>query len=197
MPRLVGSFSSMICMARGFGAPDNVPAGNTANNASIGAIDCANFPFTVETICITCEYFSICMNCVTSTEPALQTRPKSFLPKSTSIKCSARSFGSLSNSFAIVSSSSGVPPLGLVPAIGWMTTSRPVTFTNASGLEPTIDKSSLKRNRYIYGLGFCSRKTRYKSNGSESAGILNRCESTTWNASPDLISSLITFTLSI
>ena len=95
-----------------------VPAGKTANSASIGAIDWANCPLTVETICITCEYFSICINCVTSTEPALQTRPKSFLPKSTSIRCSARSFGSLSNSLAIVSSSSGVPPLGLVPAIG-------------------------------------------------------------------------------
>ena len=42
-------------MARGLGAPDKVPAGKTEKSASTGVALSANFPTTVETICMTCE----------------------------------------------------------------------------------------------------------------------------------------------
>ncbi len=45
----------MISMARIFGAPESVPAGNVARNASKQSRDPASFPRTFETMCMTCE----------------------------------------------------------------------------------------------------------------------------------------------
>ena len=57
------------------------------------------------------------------TLPISAMRPTSLRPRSTSITCSARSFGSASNSRSSSSSSSGVAPRGRVPAIGRTVTS--------------------------------------------------------------------------
>ena len=137
----------MISIARGFGAPDKVPAGKVEKSASIGAFSFDNSPVTVETICITCEKRSIFINSTTSTLPGLQTRPRSFLPRSTNIRCSARSLGSASNSCAIFSSCSGESERRLVPAIGCTITLPFVTFTSASGLDPTTSSPSSNRKK--------------------------------------------------
>ena len=112
------SCSSIICIARGFGAPDNVPAGKTAKSASTQLDFSARVPLTVETICITCEYLSMCIKSITSTLPGSQILPRSLRPRSTSIKCSALSFGSASNSSANFASNSGDAERFLVPAMG-------------------------------------------------------------------------------
>ena len=69
---------------------------------------------------MTCEYRSTVISSTTSTEPVRHTRPRSLRTRSTSITCSARSFGSASSSAASAVSSSGVAPRGRVPAIGCM-----------------------------------------------------------------------------
>ena len=109
-------------------------------------------------------YRSMVANSGTSTVPGWQTRPRSLRPRSTSITCSARSFGSASSSAASAASASGVPPRGRVPAIGCSSARRrpsapAVTFRCASGDEPTMSKPS-KRSRYMYGLGLVVRSTR-------------------------------------
>ena len=73
---------------------------------------------------------------VTRTEPILPTRPTSLRPRSSSIRCSARSLGSASSSASSALSSSGVAPRGRVPASGRMVTSPSRTRTSISGLEP-------------------------------------------------------------
>ena len=52
-PRLVGSSSSMICMARTLGAPDSVPAGIVARRTSMGPLPGARRPDTCDVRCIT------------------------------------------------------------------------------------------------------------------------------------------------
>ena len=59
MPRLTGSSSSMISIARTFGAPDSVPAGKVALSTSRFDRPGLSVPSTLETMCCTCEYFSI------------------------------------------------------------------------------------------------------------------------------------------
>ena len=43
----------MICMARGLGAPESVPAGKQAVSASKAVRPSASRPVTVETMCMT------------------------------------------------------------------------------------------------------------------------------------------------
>ena len=104
------------------------------------------------------------MNSVTSTVPGTATFDTSFLARSTSIRCSARSFGSASSSSASAASASGVSPRGREPAIGCIVMWPAVTFTSASGLEPTIaygsPEASDRLSRYMYGLGLSARSTR-------------------------------------
>jgi hypothetical protein len=45
----------MICIARTFGAPDNVPAGSTARSASIAPTPSRSVPETWLTMWRTCE----------------------------------------------------------------------------------------------------------------------------------------------
>ena len=92
------------------------------------------------------------MKSTTSTLPGAQTRPRSLRPRSTSIRCSARSLGSASSSSASAWSSCGVAPRCRVPAMGWTIARPSSTLTSASGLEPTTSKPS-KRKRYMYGDG--------------------------------------------
>ena len=107
---------------------------------------------------------STSMNWVTSTEPATQTLERSLRDRSTSIRCSARSFSSASSSSARALSASTVLPRGREPAMGWVMTSSPVTVTSASGEEPTIEycrpSASSRLKMYMYGLGLVFRSTR-------------------------------------
>lgn len=80
---------------------------------------------------------STCMNSVTSTVPATLTFERSLRARSTSMRCSARSFGSARSSSARSRSCSGVAPRGREPAIGCMYTRFSCTLKSASGLEPT------------------------------------------------------------
>ena len=141
-PRLAGSSSSMISSARTFGAPDKVPAGKVAARMSILLVFGCKVPSTLETMCITCEYFSITIFSVTCTWPVWLMRPTSLRPKSISITCSAISLASLSKSSAIAWSCSGVAPRRRVPAIGRTTIFSPSRRTRISGEEPTTKKSS-------------------------------------------------------
>ncbi len=99
------------------------------------------------------------MKLSTSTDPYSHTRPRSLRPRSTSITCSARSFGSASSSSAIRRSSSAVAPRGRVPAIGRVDTRLPATVISGSGLAPAISKSP-KSRKYMYGLGLTARRPR-------------------------------------
>jgi hypothetical protein len=53
MPRLTGSSSSMISMARILGAPLTVPAGKVARSTSMALMPAFRCPVTLETMCIT------------------------------------------------------------------------------------------------------------------------------------------------
>src|SRR3954454_14621554 len=114
-PRLIGSSSSMIRIARIFGAPESVPAGRTLRSASIAPTSGRSVPATWETMWITCEWASTSIRRSTCPLPCSHTRPRSLRPRSTSITCSERSFSSARSSCAIAASSS---PRGRVPAIG-------------------------------------------------------------------------------
>ena len=94
-------------------------------------------PTTLETMCITWEYFSTIIFSVTLTLPIFETLPTSFLPRSINIKCSANSFGSLKRSFSFILSSSSLAPLFRVPAIGLNVTWLPSSLINISGDAPT------------------------------------------------------------
>jgi hypothetical protein len=48
-----GSSSSMICIARTFGAPESVPAGSTERSASMAPTSARSVPETEETMCMT------------------------------------------------------------------------------------------------------------------------------------------------
>ena len=75
----------------------------------------------------------------TRTEPMRDTRPTSLRPRSMSMTCSARSFGSARSSASRRASSSGVAPRGRVPAMGRTVTrapGSPSTRTSTSGEAP-------------------------------------------------------------
>ena len=76
----------------------------------------------------------------------------SFRARSTSITCSARSFGSETSRSASSASSAGPSPLGAVPAIGLISTCSPVTLSSGSGEVPAIWKSP-NSMKYMYGEG--------------------------------------------
>ena len=146
----------MISIARTFGAPVRVPAGNVARVASKASASAASVPVTVDSMCWTWLYLSTFMNSSTRTEPASETRRTSLRAKSTSMVCSARSFASASISPASRRSSTGLVPRWQVPAIGFETIRSPRTDTSVSGLAPTMLRSSW-RSTYMYGEGFTSR----------------------------------------
>ena len=135
----------MISIARILGAPVMVPAGNVARKTSRAVSPSFSSPSTWLTMWSTCEYFSTFMNSVTFTVPNFDTRPTSFRPRSTSITCSARSFSSASSSAERLSSSAGVAPRRLVPAIGRRVSLELDTRTSSSGELPTISIPSRTR----------------------------------------------------
>src|SRR5207244_1049613 len=99
------------------------------------------------------------MNSVTFTEPSSETRPTSLRPRSTSMTCSARSFGSAFSSSSIWWSCASVAPRGRVPAIGRRATAPPSTRTRTSGEEPTI-VTLPRRRKKRYGDGLIGRSAR-------------------------------------
>ena len=110
---------------------------------------------------------------VTFTDPIADTRPTSLRPRSSSIRCSARSFGSANNSASSATSSSWVAPRRRVPASGLMVTTPSRNRTKTSGEDPTIEnppKSRKKRN----GAGLIRRSARYSENGGRVNGTENR-----------------------
>ena len=141
------------------------------------------------------------MYLLTVTVPGRETRPRSFRPRSTSITCSARSFGSRWSCSARIRSSSGVAPRGRVPAIGCVVSLSPSSWTSSSGLAPTTSNAGT-RTKNRYGLGLTRRRLLYSPIPSSclpvagSAGRSNdwRRASTTWIASPAAIASFATST---
>ena len=129
------------------------------------------------------------------------TRPRSLRPRSTSITCSARSFGSRWSCSARSASSRASAPRGRVPAIGWVVSLSPSTWRSSSGDAPTTSKSGV-RTKNRYGLGLTRRSARYRpipSSGAPVAGSVGRSNdwrraSTTWIASPAAMASLATST---
>ena len=85
----------MISMARSFGAPETVPAGKGGGEGveRVGSRP-AGSPVTVETRCCTWENRSTSMNRLDLDRPGAADPPESFRARSTSIRCSARSFAS-------------------------------------------------------------------------------------------------------
>ena len=194
--RLHGSSSSIISIALTFGAPVSVPAGKHAfrqSNASMPFFIC---PVTFDTMYMTCEYLSIDMSPSTVIVPGSATLPTSFLPRSTSIMCSARSLGSATSSFARPSSSDSSLPLLRVPAMGFTLIRPSSTFTSISGEEPAnVVSPSLRKN--MYGEGLITRRARYMSNGAALSAVENLCDSTVWMMSPAEMYCLMRSTASI
>ena len=126
----------MISIARTFGAPDSVPAGKPAISASSASSPSRSLPSTLEEMCITWLKRSTTKLSVTFTDPSSATRPTSLRPRSSSIRCSARSFGSPSSSASSAWSSSCVAPRRRVPASGRIVTMPSRRRTRISGLEP-------------------------------------------------------------
>ncbi|KAH3676223.1 hypothetical protein WICPIJ_009183 [Wickerhamomyces pijperi] len=129
-------------MARTFGAPLTVPAGKMDLKASKRVLSGLKVPETWEVKCMTWENLSTVNNLSTFVVKGSQTLLMSFLAKSTSMTCSARSFNEDLSSRASSSSSSVVLPRLIVPAIGWVITlDLASALTNSSGEAPTIWKS--------------------------------------------------------
>src|SRR5699024_5716625 len=141
-----------------FGAPGGVPAGKAARRTSMAVVPGSSSPRTAELVCMMWLERTMSMNSLASIVPAVHTFARSLRARSTSMRCSARSFSSSSSSRARESSASGVAPRGREPAIGWVTTSPERTVTRASGEEPMMlagcPASSWRLSRYMKGLGF-------------------------------------------
>ena len=127
------------------GDPESVPAGRIASTASTASLSSRRSPTTVEPRCMTCEKCSTHMYFSTFTLPILLIFPISFLPRSTSMLCSARSFSSFKSPASSSLSSSLVFPLGLVPANGKVLRFPASSFTKVSGDAPAISISSLEK----------------------------------------------------
>ena len=145
MPRLLFSKSLINWQALILGAPESVPAGKIASMAESASASSRICPRTVDPICMTWEYFSIERYFSTWTVPNLLILPISFLPKSTSILCSASSLGSARSFCSNNLSSSSVFPLGLVPARGKVWRTPFSNFTRVSGEAPATSKSLLAK----------------------------------------------------
>ena len=101
MPRLLFSSSLMIWQARSFGRTreGSLPEALTCYGVQRTLIVSEARPFTVEPMCMTWEYRSD-RTYIFPPPPfrIRQSSPRSFLPRSTSMLCSARSFSSASSS---------------------------------------------------------------------------------------------------
>ena len=149
----------MICIARTFGAPDTVPAGTDTRSASSAPYSGRSRPVTFDTMCMTWLYRSTVITSLRRTDPYSATRPTSLRARSTSMTCSARSFGSASSSASSRRSSSSLAPRGRVPASGRLVTSPFSTRTMISGLDPSSVASCVLRKN-MNGDGLMTRNAR-------------------------------------
>ena len=103
----------MICIARTFGAPETVPAGNVARSRSNGVDAVAELACHLgDEVRDVREALGLQEPLDLARCPGRQTRERSLRPRSTSITCSARSFSEVS------SRSASPSPRAVVPAIG-------------------------------------------------------------------------------
>ena len=116
-PRRTGSSSSMISIARIFGAPVIDPPGKVARSTSPAACRDAARPRPSRRGGARSAALDS-QSRVTATEPYRHTRPRSLRSRSTIITFSARSFALARSSAASAASSLGVAPRGRVPLIG-------------------------------------------------------------------------------
>ena len=90
---------------------------------------------------MTWEYRSTVLRAVSFTEPMAATRPTSLRPRSTSMTCSAFSFGSARSSASSAASSAASRPRRRVPAMGRSVISPSCSLMSVSGEEPTSARS--------------------------------------------------------
>ena len=126
---------SMICIVLILGAPVMEPAGKAHLMHSTAVTPSSLRPLTVETIWCTVAYVSMSISFGTWTEPILETRPMSFLSRSTIIRFSALSLPEPRSDRRASASASLVAPLLTVPLMGLASrTPSWVSFRNRSGL---------------------------------------------------------------
>ena len=115
---------------------------STALSGLIGSVPTTTYGENIGVMAMTKVYsvWEMCIRdrLVTSTVPNLETLPTSLRPRSTSMVCSAFSFGSLRRSRSSSLSCASVRPRLEVPAIGLVETMPFVTLTSISGEAPTI-----------------------------------------------------------
>ena len=141
------------------------------------------------------------MYLLTLTVPARATRPRSLRPRSTSITCSARSFGSRWSSSASSASSLASTPRGRVPAMGWVVSRSPSTWSSSSGRRAD-DLEGWRSDEEQVRAGVDPAQRPVQSDPVERppvAGSVGRSNDwrrarTTWIASPAAIASLATST---
>ena len=185
MPRRVGSSSSMISIARTFGAPVSVPAGKPATSASIASKPSAQpCPARRDMMCMTWLNRSMAKLSVTRTLPSLGDAADIVAAEVEQHQV----FGALLR----VGQQFAVPAAGLprawrrarrVPASGRMVTMSSRRRTRISGLLPTTAKPP-KSRKNRNGAGLIRRSARYSANGGSANGTEKRWLGTTWNASP-------------
>lgn len=106
-------------IVRTLGAPVIEPPGKAARSAAAGPTPGAAAPQTVETNWCTEAKLSTSISPGTCTDPGRQTRPRSFLSRSTIMRFSARSFSLAASAAAISRSRAGsAGSRGAVPLIG-------------------------------------------------------------------------------
>ena len=144
-PRGPASRASMMLNVRSLGAPVIEPPGKVARSTSMRSTSRRNVPTTVLTSWWTVLKDSTPMSTGTSTEPTLQTRPRSLRSRSTIIRFSARVFGSVRKSQLRRRSSAGSSDLAIVPLMGLLDTVPSCsTLRNLSGEEDSTSSSSPK-----------------------------------------------------
>ena len=153
----------------------------------------ASVPVTVDVRWNTCGNASSSQRPWTATEPVSQTRPRSFRSTSTIITFSARSLALASNSAPRRASSTGSALRGRVPLIGRVSTRRPRSSMNRSGLAEAIAWSGAPK-KAAWGAGESAARdslsARARAVGSaRSTGSVQRCERLAWKMSPARISS--------
>ena len=158
-PRAVGSCSAISSIARRFGAPVTVPAGNVTANASSGWSSSRSSPSTVDTMCITLVNRSTSISSVGWTEPG-DAYPSEIVAGEVH---EHRVLGLLLRVGEQLVLEEPVSDLGLprgrVPAIGRADTRRPSTRTSGSGDDPASSIPSIRRKN-MYGAGFVTRSRR-------------------------------------
>ncbi len=143
--RRCGSSSSIISMARIFGAPVMEPPGKQARSRSLACSEAGRRARMVLTRWCTAGKGSTTNSAGTLTDPGAATRPISLRNRSTIIKFSARSFSDCASASASRRSRSGSAARGRVPLIGRVSISSPFSDKKRSGDRLRIALSGRRR----------------------------------------------------